>query len=77
MKTKSKLTSASKSLTTEYAEEESLLTKEQLAEFLQVSVKMIDKMVSLHDIPFLKVGSLVRFSKKAVIESMSTRQSAG
>lgn len=48
-------------------EDETLLTKKEIAKFLNVSVKMIDRRVSLNKIPHLKIGSLVRFSKKRII----------
>lgn len=51
--------------------DESLLTKKEIAEFLNVSVKMIDKMVCSNSLPYFKVGRLVRFSKKKVIEKIS------
>lgn len=58
-----------RSLTIEEAEER-LLTKSELGSFLGVSVKTIDRWVSERTIPFLKVGSLVRFSKKRVLQDL-------
>lgn len=59
------------------ADDEKLLTKQELANFLNVSIKMIDRKVSMNEIPFLKIGRLVRFSKKKILswaeESISTR----
>ena len=59
------------------ADDEKLLTKQELAQFLNVSIKMIDRKVSLNEIPFLKIGRLVRFSKREVLswaqESIATR----
>ena len=46
--------------------DERLLTKREIADFLNVSVKMIDRKVSMNEIPFLKIGRLVRFDKKRV-----------
>jgi excisionase family DNA binding protein len=46
---------------------ERLLTKKEIAVFLNVSVKMIDKKVFMNEIPYLKVGKLVRFSKQRVL----------
>lgn len=46
---------------------ERLLTKQEIADFLNVSVKMIDRKVSLNEIPYLKIGRLVRFRKKEVL----------
>ena len=57
--------------------EDELLTKEEIARFLKVSIKMIDKMVSMNDIPHCKIGKLVRFSKQMVMEKMIVRQNAG
>lgn len=48
-------------------DDERLLTKKELASFLNVSVKMIDRKVLLKEIPYLKIGSLVRFNKKEVL----------
>lgn len=46
---------------------ERLLTKKEIADFLNVSVKMIDRKVSMNEIPFVKIGKLVRFSKRRVL----------
>ncbi len=46
---------------------ERLLTKKELATFLNVSIKMIDRKVSMNEIPYLKIGRLVRFSKKKIL----------
>lgn len=48
-------------------DDERLLTKKELASFLNVSVKMIDRRVLLNEIPYHKIGFLVRFSKKDVL----------
>lgn len=47
-------------------DDERLLKKQEIADFLNVSVKMIDRKVSMNEIPFLKIGRLVRFDKKRV-----------
>ncbi len=47
-------------------DDERLLTKKEIADFLNVSVKMIDRKVSMNEIPYLKIGRLVRFDKKKV-----------
>lgn len=47
--------------------EEKLLTKGEIAEFLNVSVKTIDKKVHLNEIPYYKVGRLVRFDKSEIL----------
>lgn len=58
-------------------DDEKLLTKQEIANFLNVSVKMIDRKVLMNEIPYLKIGRLVRFSKKKVLawaeESISKR----
>lgn len=48
-------------------QEERLLTKEDIANFLNVSIKKIDRLVSMEEIPFYKIGRSVRFSKKGVL----------
>jgi excisionase family DNA binding protein len=47
--------------------DERLLTKKEIANFLNVSIKMIDRKVHMNEIPYLKIGRLVRFSKKSVL----------
>jgi excisionase family DNA binding protein len=47
--------------------EEKLLTKEDVANFLNVSIKKIDRLVSMEEIPFFKIGRNVRFSKTRVL----------
>ena len=48
-------------------EDDKLLTKKEIANFLNVSTKMIDRKVHMNEIPFLKIGRLVRFSKRRVL----------
>ena len=48
-------------------DDERLLTKQEIASFLNVSIKMIDRKVLMDEIPYLKVGRLVRFSKKKIL----------
>ncbi len=48
-------------------DDEKLLTKKEIASFLNVSIKMIDRKVSMNEIPYLKIGRLVRFSKKKIL----------
>lgn len=48
-------------------DEEKLLTKQEIADFLNVSVKTIDKKVHMNEIPFMKIGRLVRFSKSKIL----------
>lgn len=52
---------------TENTDEECLMTKEEISIFLKVSIKTIDKKVSMNEIPIIKVGRLVRFRKKEVL----------
>lgn len=49
------------------AEDEKLLTKKEIAKFLGISIKTIDKKVHLNEIPFMKIGRLVRFSKSKIL----------
>lgn len=51
----------------EIQKSERLLTKKELAEFLNVSIKMIDRKVHMNEIPHLKVGRLVRFNKRSIL----------
>jgi excisionase family DNA binding protein len=44
-----------------------LLTKKEIADFLNVSIKMIDRKVSMKEIPYLKIGRLVRFRRLEVL----------
>lgn len=48
-------------------DDERLLTKKEIARFLNVSVKMIDRKVLMNEIPYFKIGSLVRFSKRIIL----------
>ena len=48
-------------------EDKKLMTKKELAEFLNVSVKLIDKKVHLKQIPFEKIDRLVRFKKSKIL----------
>jgi excisionase family DNA binding protein len=48
-------------------DEERLLSKKEIATYLSISVKTIDKMVFYDEIPYLKVGRLVRFEKDKVL----------
>lgn len=47
--------------------DERLLTKKDVANFLNVSIKTIDKKVHMNEIPYLKIGRLVRFSKNEIL----------
>lgn len=58
---------SNKFLKIQIVEDETLLTKQEIAKFLNVSIKMIDKKVHLNTIPFLKIGRLVRFSKSRIL----------
>lgn len=51
----------------EILKSERLLTKKELAEFLNVSIKMIDRKVSMNEIPYMKIGKLVRFDKRSIL----------
>jgi excisionase family DNA binding protein len=69
MSAKTKITSpANKLFDNKIPEDEKLLTRQEIADFLQVSIKTIDKKVMLNEIPFFKIGKSVRFSKQRVLE---------
>ena len=78
MSSKARLSSPKKPLFEIQTNDERLLTKQEVADFLGVSVKTIDKKVMLNEIPFYKIGKLVRFSKTRVIDWVeSVAQPAG
>jgi len=58
-------------------DDEKLLTKQEIADFLNVSIKMIDRKVLMNEIPYLKVGRLVRFSKSVVLVWAEEKTSKG
>ena len=47
---------------------EEMLNKQEMSKLLGVSVGLIDKMVMNGDIPFYKIGRLVRFQKAEVLD---------
>ena len=51
-----------------------LLDKPQLGRLLRVSVKTIDKWVCDRDIPYLKVGRLVRFDEQEIASWLELRR---
>jgi len=71
------LKQSSKFFEIQIVDDERLLTKTEIASFLSVSIKMIDRKVSMNEIPYFKIGRLVRFSKKKILawaeESISKR----
>lgn len=50
---------------------EDVMTKEQLAEYLQVSVKTVDRLRK-KGLPSFKVADMVRFSTSDVLEWLKT-----
>lgn len=46
---------------------ERLYNKKEIAYFLNISVKTIDKKVFYDEIPYLRVGRLIRFEKDRVL----------
>jgi len=48
------------------ANKEPLLTKENLADYLQLSTRTIDTWVCRNKVPYIKVGRVVRFDKKVI-----------
>lgn len=56
-------------------DEEPLITKKELAEFLKVHVRTITRMVTDGMIPSVKVGRVaVRFSLKDVMEALERKE---
>jgi len=47
--------------------EEEIWTKEELAEYLKITVRMVDKLRG-KGLPYFKVGKLVRFKKDEVMK---------
>jgi excisionase family DNA binding protein len=47
-----------------------LMTRDQIAEFLQYSPRHISNLMSSKRIPFLKVGASVRFNPQAVLKAL-------
>ena len=50
---------------------ERLINKEELSQYLGVSIATINKMVCNNDLPHLKIGRLVRFSEIDIIEYLN------
>jgi excisionase family DNA binding protein len=48
------------------ANRESLLTKKDIADYLQISIRTLDTWVCQNKIPHLKIGRAVRFDKKVI-----------
>ncbi len=48
------------------ANRESLLTKKDMADYLQISIRTLDTWVCQNKIPHLKIGRAVRFDKKVI-----------
>lgn len=55
--------------------DEPLLTKQDVADDLKISVKTIDKMVCSKQIPFYKIGRLVRFQREEIKEWLLKQRS--
>jgi excisionase family DNA binding protein len=53
-----------------------LLTKRELAKFLSISPKTIDRWVSEREIPFLRIGRLVRFEYDEIVAWLDGRRIA-
>jgi excisionase family DNA binding protein len=51
---------------------EPLLTKQQLANRLQLSARSVDNWMKTGRIPYLKCGKAVRFRYSAVLEKLNT-----
>lgn len=48
------------------ANRESLLTKKDMVDYLQISIRTLDTWVCQNKIPHLKIGRAVRFNKKVI-----------
>ncbi len=46
--------------------EDKLLTKTDVSKIINVSIKTIDKLVCKKEIPFIKIGRLVRFDRREI-----------
>lgn len=77
MSSKPKLSSTDSLFENSNIGNEKLLNKEELSVFLNVSIKMIDKLVMLNDIPYFKIGKSVRFDKQRVLERFSAGLKTG
>ena len=55
--------------------EEGIWTKEELAEYLKVTPRMVDKLRK-QGMPFLKLGKLVRFNKDETLEWINKNRSS-
>lgn len=53
---------------------EALLAKPDVAAWLGVSVKTIDTWVRMREIPFVRVGRLVRFERAVIEDWITTRR---
>lgn len=51
-----------------------LLTTKQLAELLQVNPRKIYQLVAEHKIPFVKIGSSVRFNSDSITEWIEAQE---
>jgi excisionase family DNA binding protein len=50
---------------------ERLMNKEELSQYLGISIATINKMVCNNDLPHLKIGRLVRFSEMDIKEYLN------
>lgn len=51
-----------------------LLTKRQLADLLGISVSYIDKLMTLGEVPYFKIGKAVRFRHSEVLAWLQRRR---
>ena len=54
-----------------------LMTCEQLAERLGVTVRFVRRLVDEHRVPFMKIGKFVRFDQAQIDRWLSTGDSSG
>jgi excisionase family DNA binding protein len=57
--------------------EDDILTLKEASTFLKVTTRMLYDLVQRRRIPFFKVGRLLRFSKKSLLEWMQRAAQSG
>ena len=56
---------------------EPLLTKKDVSILFNISLKMVDRLVSTRKIPYIKLGRLVRFERQAITRWLLERSNNG
>lgn len=52
---------------------EDIFTKDELADYLRITVRMVDKLRS-EGMPFFRIGKLIRFKKDEVMKWLEDQQ---